>query len=327
MITLPIEEATGLVVKAMMRAGLAEADARIIADHLMDCELRGLSYGGLSRALTVLDRLAKPVEPVRPLRIERETPVSALVDGGNQPAYVAAYRATELAIAKGRAQGIGAVGLYNTWMSGMLSYYMEMLTRAGLAGMAFASSAWTVAPWESSEGRFGTNPLAFGFPTDGDPIIFDAGVSSTMVSEAVMHQRLGTRLPEGRGYDAAGRPSTDPAEVLQGAFSVWGGAKGSGLGMAVQLIGLLCNGEVVPPARKDQCMLILALDPGLLGDAAAFRAKAADYAARIRAARPLDAQKTARVPFERSLRTRRVALSRGTIEVADEVHAALRRLA
>ena len=190
---LRIEEATQLVVKAMVRAGLSNDDARIIADHLIDCELRGVSYGGLSRALTVLERLAKPVEPAVPMKVTQRSSISALVDGGNQVGYVVAFRGTELAIEKARAHGLGLVGVYNTWLSGMLSYYMEQITRAGLVGMAFASCAWSVAPLESSERRFGTNPLAFGFPTGGDPIIFDGGVSSTMGSEAVMHKRLGKR--------------------------------------------------------------------------------------------------------------------------------------
>ena len=307
----------------MVRAGLAAEDARVVADHLIDCELRGVSYGGLSRALTVLERLAKPVEPAVPVQITQRSSISALVDGGNQVGYVVAFRATELAIEKAQAHGLGLVGVYNTWLSGMLCHYMEQITRAGLVGMAFASCAWSVAPLGSSERRFGTNPLAFGFPTGGDPIIFDGGVSSTMGSEAVMHKRLGKPLPEGRGYDLDGRPSTDPAKVLEGAFSVWGGAKGSGLGMVVQLLGFLCNGEVVPPAHKDQCQLILALKPDLLVDRSEFEKKAADYAARVRNARPLPGGKAPRLPFERSLEARRSALARGTLEVPEELHAAL----
>jgi LDH2 family malate/lactate/ureidoglycolate dehydrogenase len=315
-----IEAAAQLVMQALLRAGLAAADAKLVADHVIDCELRGVAYGGLSRALTVAERLATG-GPRTPLTITSKSSISAMVDGGNQPGYVVAFRATEVARERALQHGIGLVGLHNTWLTGMLSYYMEMLTGAGYVGMAFASSKWHVAPLESAEGRFGANPMAFGFPTETDPIIFDASVSNIMVSDVVLHQRLGRPLPAGSGYTAGGQPTTDAAEVLRGALSVWGGHRGSALGMVIQLLGFLANAEVVPPKDRDQCQLIVALDPRLLVDD--FPAKASAYASHVRSARPLEDGKAPRLPFERSLAARRAALARGTIEVADEVHAAL----
>lgn len=326
MALLKIDDARALVLRLMTKFGHDETEAGIIAEHLIDCELRGLGYGGLSRAVSVAEKIRTSPEPRKPFRIERSTPVSALVDGGNQTGYLAAHYATELAIGKAREQGIGVVGVYNTWMTGMFAYYMEMLTRAGLVGMAFGSSAWRVAPHGSSEGRFGTNPLAFGFPTDADPIIYDAAVSSTMVSEAVMHQRLGTALPEGRAYAPSGAPTTDPGEALEGAFSVWGGYKGSGLGIVVQLFGLLCNSEVRPTLPKDCATLIVALQPELLVDPQVFLARASEYARAVRSARRTDEKEPVRLPFDRSAEVRRRTLERGTIEVPDAVHQELMAL-
>jgi delta1-piperideine-2-carboxylate reductase len=320
---LQIEETTQLVVKTMLRAGLDAHDAGIVAGHLIDCELRGAAYGGLSRAVTVAERLAS-CGPRAPLTVMEKSSISAMINGGNQPGYVVAHRATGIARDKALAHGVGLVGLHNTWLTGMLSYYMEMLTGAGLVGMAFASSQWRVAPLGSAEARFGANPMAFGFPTEGDPIIFDAGVSNMMVSDVVLHQRLGRPLPEGSGFGADGQPTTDPAELLRGVFSVWGGHRGSALGMVVQLLGFLANAEVVPPRDKDQCQLIVALDPRLLVDD--FESKASAYADHVRTARPLQAGTRPRLPFERSAATRRAALARGTLEVPGEVLAALAAL-
>ena len=320
MIVIEIEEARALVHRLMRKLDHGEAQCAIIADHMIDCELRGFAYGGLSRAVSLAEKLKASPEPRQPLRIQRSTPVSALIDGGNQAGYLTVHYATEIALQKAREHGIGIAGVFNTWMTGMFSYYMEMLTNAGLIGMAFGSSAWRVAPYASSEGRFGTNPLAFGFPTEGDPVIFDAAVSSTMIADAVMHKRLGKALPAGRAYAPDGAPTTDPDAALEGAFSVWGGHKGSGLGMVVQLFGLLCNSEVRPIPHKDCATLIVAMQPDLLIDAAVFRARAAQYADAIRAARPVEGSEAMRMPFERSLAARRRNLERGTLEVPEAVH-------
>ena len=41
-----IEEARVLAIRVMVALDHSEADAAIVADHLIDCELRGLHYGG-----------------------------------------------------------------------------------------------------------------------------------------------------------------------------------------------------------------------------------------------------------------------------------------
>ena len=52
--------------------------------------------------------------------------------------------------------------------------------------IASNASPW-VAPFGGTEGRFGTNPICYGFPTaQRDPIIWDIGTSSIMHAEVVL---------------------------------------------------------------------------------------------------------------------------------------------
>ena len=67
-----------------------------------------------------------------------------------------------------------------------------------------------VAPHGGTQGRFGTNPIAFGFPTDGDPIIYDIGTSAVMYGSVHLARRLGEELPPGSAFDPDGAPTTDP---------------------------------------------------------------------------------------------------------------------
>jgi LDH2 family malate/lactate/ureidoglycolate dehydrogenase len=240
-----------------------------------------------------------------------------LLDGGDQAGYLVGHRATVMGIEKAKTQGIAIAGMYNTWFTGMFAHYMEMATKEGLVAMAAGSSDWRVAPTGSNEALFGTNPMAFGFPSMEDPIIMDAGVSSIMISEATLARRLGQELKEGIAYDVDGNPTRDPAEGLEGAFTVWGGHKGSAFGIIIQMFGLLCNGALKPDPLSDCCLFLMFMKPDLLVDEAVLRRQVSGYAKTVRDARRIDENTPVRMPFDRSARDRAERLKDGHIEVAD----------
>lgn len=324
---LTVSQARDLARSVMEALGHERGEAELVADHLIDCELRGLAYGGLARALSIAERLARSGDRRRPLAIERETPVSARIDGGDRIGYLVAERATRLAIDKALASGIAVVGAHDTWYTGMLSYYAERAAAEGLVTMIASNASPWVAPAGGSEGRFGTNPICFGFPSTGDPFIWDIGTSEIIHAQVVLAGRLGHGLPEGVAFDPEGRPTRDPAAALAGCFAPWGGHKGAGLGLVVQLLGVLAGSPLQPPELAGFGFLIVALRPGLLGDEAAFRRQVADYAELLRGTRPLEPGGHVRVPFERSAAERRRRLAEDAIELPEPLYRQLTEIA
>lgn len=321
---LAIDEARRLIEAAMKAARFSPGEAAIIADHLLDCELRGVTMGGLSRALTVVEHFGH--QPARsPLRITRETAVSAAIEGGSNIGYLIGHAATGLAIEKARQSGIGVVSAHCAIFSGMLSYYAERITEAGFVCIATSSVGPMVAPEGGTQAMFGTNPVAMGFPSSDAPVIWDIGTSRIMLAEAVLAGRLGHGIPDDLAFDADGRPTTDPARALEGAFRVWGGHKGSGLATSVQLLGMMAGA----PARQDRYgsigIFIQAIDPALFGDAEEFSRKVAEFAETLRKSRPEHEGRPVRVAFDRSRSLRERHLAQGTIEVDDSLVAALMR--
>ena len=116
-VRMSVPEATALGIRALARLGYVEEDARIIVDQLIDNALCGYKFAGLPRILAIAGD-AKTRNSRSPVRIVHETPVSALLDGGNNVGYIAAYRGAEMAIKKARAMGIASVGVYNSYFSG-----------------------------------------------------------------------------------------------------------------------------------------------------------------------------------------------------------------
>lgn len=320
---LTVAEARSLAERVMGVIGYEPSDAGLIADHLIDCELRGLHYGGLARAVSIAERLAGTGHCGQPIRIEKETPVSARIDGGDGIGYVVAYRATEIAIEKAAASGIAVVGANNTWYTGMLSYYAEMAARQDLVSIIASNTSPWVAPHGASEARFGTNPICFGFPSAADPVIWDIGTAAIIHAEVTLAGRLGRQLPVGVAFDSKGAPTRHPAAALDGAFAAWASHKGLGLGMAVQLLGVLTGAPFAPPNLAEFGFLIVAIRPDLLTSADAFKSSAAEYADWVRMARPVESGAPVRMPFDRSRAARQKRLADDAVEVEDSIHAAL----
>lgn len=318
---LSIDDARRLAEQSMVAVGHTDEEAAIIADHLVDCELRGLAFGGLARAVSIIERIQATTEPRRPITVVKETAVSAAIDGGDQVGYLVGRTATDMAIEKAQQSGIACVGAYESWYTGMFSYYLEAITKEGLVGMVAGSGGHIVAPFGGTQGRFATNPIAFGFPSSsGDPVIWDIGTSSITLAEVFVAGRRGEQLPEGRAFDSEGNPTQDPMAALGGAFTVWGGHRGSGLAVVVQLLGMMCGAAMAPDGLRDVGFFLLVVDPGLLTSADEFPQRVQEYADLIRSTRPVDPERPVRVPFERSAAERAHRLAAGTIEVDDAVH-------
>lgn len=321
-----IAEARTLAVEALRGLKFDHEDAAITADHLVDAALRGVTFGSLPRILAIAEKLDES-DRRSPIRIIRETPVSALLDGGDQVGYVVAHTATRIAIDKAKSTGIAIVGANNTWYTGLFAYYMEMATREGLVAFAAGNGPAIVAPEGAVEPRMGTNPISFGFPSSGDPVIWDIGTCAIMHGELLLHRRLGEPLPDGVAQDDDGRPTRDPAAALAGAIKAWGGHKGSGLSIVVQTLGALCDCPVISPGMREMSYLVIAFDPQILMPDGSYPERVAELSQAIRSAKPIDPGKPIRMPFDRSASERRRRRTENAIEVPDVVVEGLKRLA
>jgi LDH2 family malate/lactate/ureidoglycolate dehydrogenase len=189
--------------------------------------------------------------------------------------------------------------------------------------MIAGSGPQRVAPHGGTEGRFGTNPIAFGFPSVDTPVLWDIGTAAVMSGEVMLKQRLGKPLPDGSAFDAEGQPTRDPLAALNGAFAVWGGHKGSGLAMAIQLLGMMCGASAAPAVVRDCGFFLVVINPELLTPAEDYKKRVSDYADSLRATRPLHREQPVRVPFERSAAERLRRLEADAIEVPNHIYRAL----
>lgn len=326
---LSVREATELGEAALRKIGYEPEQAEAICAHLVDAAACGYAFAGLPRILEIYEdkRLAQPRHP---LQVMHETPVSALVDGGNNIGYFAVYKATRMAIDKAKQSGIALIGMYDSGLSGRNAYYVEMMAREGLVGMLF-SGAWpVVAPEGGKRPMLGTNPLAAAFPTGGKhPMVIDLGTAAVMRGELALRARLGEPLPEGVAIDEAGRPTTDPQAALKGSLLTFGGRdkhKGYALSLMVQTLGAIA-GAAIPHGRpRDYAHLIIAFRPDLLMPAEQMKGYVDQLIAEIKATPTQEGVPGVRIPSERAFAERDRARAEGLL-VDHKVAEGLRILA
>lgn len=318
MIQLSQDDAHTLVVSVLVRYGMPEAHACDVATHLIEATISGYAFAGLPRVPAIVAELIRR-GPGGTIRVTDQTSVSATIDGAGVNGYVVSLVAVQKAIEIGSASGIAVVGGFNTWFSGRLAYYVERIAKAGLVAMHAANTAARVAPFGGAERILGTNPLAFAFPCGGEPVVLDIGTSAVTWGETLLRQATNRPLEAGVAVDAEGRDTSDPAEALAGAFLTWGGARGSAIAIAAQMLAILGGSEPVVRDEGLSGFFFLALTPGLLMREEEFVARTAQLRETVRRSRPAAGRNAVRMPGDRSQQARR-AVANSKVEVDPAVY-------
>jgi LDH2 family malate/lactate/ureidoglycolate dehydrogenase len=161
--------------------GMPEENAETTADVLSWADLHGVDSHGISMipGYDGLRRSGRAKMDAQP-KIVRETPVSAVVDGGGGLGHVPGHFAMSTAIGKAKAVGVGIAVVKHSAHFGAAGYYSLMAARAGLVGMSCTSaSGIQVAPTFGKQARLGTDPWSFAAPSaDGVPFLLDMATTT-----------------------------------------------------------------------------------------------------------------------------------------------------
>ena len=223
--------------------GLPDEDAAIVADNLIQAELSGISSHGITRMDMYVKKLDSGlINKTGEIKILADGPATLLVDGCNCMGMVAAVKAVRLGIAKAREAGATVVGVRNSNHFGTASYYTQMVAGEGMLGISMTNAQAHMAPWGAAQSFLGTNPLSFGLPTAGDPIVLDMATSVVARGKLLIAAEKGESIPLGWALDADGNPTTDPSEAAKGSMLPIAGPKGYGLSMFIDLLSGLITG-------------------------------------------------------------------------------------
>jgi L-2-hydroxycarboxylate dehydrogenase (NAD+) len=321
MVRIGVPEFRSLCLEAFRANGFTAAEALACADELVDAECRGRRAHGLAMLGRLLEWKSRAGEPVTTF----DSPVSAHIAGNGALGPLLAATAMEMAIAKARDGSVGLVGVRNASAFLTAGYQSRRAAEEGLIGISLSVAASKVAPWGGAEPLIGTNPIGIGIPSDEGPIVVDVAVGQLTVAEVRRAARDGVPLPAGAAIDAGGEPTVDPAIALDGALLPFGGHKGSGIGMVVELLAGAFVGTLVGREKDGRGMLFVAIDPDALGGGNSLASSAARFATEVRASTPRGGFSEVLMPGDRGNRLRERAEVDG-IAVDDQALERLRGL-
>src|SRR5882672_9317518 len=294
--------------KAILLAwGMPEENAETTADVLSWADLHGVDSHGISM-LPGYDRLRRTGRAnieARP-QIVKETPISALVDGGGGLGHVPAHFAMQVAIDKAKVSGMAIAAVRNSAHFGATGYYTLMAAKAGLIGMACTSaSSIQVAPTFGKEAKLGTDPWSFAAPSaDSNPFLLDMATTTVAAGRIRNKANEGLSTPPGWVLDKEGMPSNDPlvAREKGGFLTSLGGSpenssyKGYGLSVMVNILAACLSGSTLitdpehtkKPVGMDIGHFFMAIDPAIFRGAGDFEADVATFLGALRATQPID---------------------------------------
>jgi ureidoglycolate dehydrogenase (NAD+) len=261
------ERLRALVGELFVRAGMAEANARTVAEVLVWAELRGMGSHGVMRVPRYVEWMRRGDLNGRPQISTRESGATITVEADRAAGPVAMMRAAELAIAKARETGISLALVRSTTHTGAIGYYTQLGARQGMAMIAITASVPNMAYHGARAAGVSTAPLSIAVPGDDEPLALDMGSGVISMGKLAQARRIRERLAEGSALDAQGNPTTD-ARAASIPLPL-GGPKGSGLALLIECLASLLAGnpilaealEGTPKGKRHyQNALIIAID-------------------------------------------------------------------
>lgn len=219
-------------------------DAELLAETLVGADLRGCHSHGVLRVPEYVLKLKEGgVDPAGKPRVVHDTKAALVVDGNNSMGQIGSSFAMREAIRRAHKCNLALAAVRGSNHCGAMAYYAMLALQDDMIGIAATNALPTMAPWGSVDKILGINPLAVAIPAgEEDPVVLDAAFSGSSHGKIRVYHQKGESIPPDWAFDSDGRPTTDPAEAIEGLLQPIGGYKGTGLALVMGILSSLLSG-------------------------------------------------------------------------------------
>jgi len=233
------------IIALFSACGVKADQCEAVASNMVWSELVGRCNFGVSRIPIHIERLEKGVlKPVCQPRFESISASCARLDADNGFGHFAGEIGMEKAVELARETGIGIVGVNNSNFFGTGAYFVDLAAKQGMVSLAMSNSFPKVVAYGGTKAVLGTNPFAFGAPRqNGENLMVDFATSSLAGSTVREYLGRGEPLPDGLAVLPNGDPLSDPARIGEGSLTPFGGPKGYGIALMVEILAGILTGS------------------------------------------------------------------------------------
>jgi LDH2 family malate/lactate/ureidoglycolate dehydrogenase len=182
-------------------------------------------------------------------RIKRQPAVEVIykapgvihVDGDHAFGHLPSYRAIDALCEIADRQGVAVATVGRSSHHGATGCYTLAAAQRGYAALGMTHADALVVPHDGVDRFYGTNPLSFAVPLEGEePLLLDMATSSVPLNRVLLRRATGAALPADVAVDADGQATTDPhrAAALLPLGGEAYGYKGAGL---AGMVDILCS--------------------------------------------------------------------------------------
>jgi LDH2 family malate/lactate/ureidoglycolate dehydrogenase len=333
---LPAADLVAFAKALLVAAGSPPANAKIVADALVDADIEGLGSHGTMLLSMYLERIAAgSIVPGAEGRVVSDTGTRIVIDAENGFGHVSAEKAVAIAVERAKTHGLAVVAVRNAFHLGAAGRFARAMALNGCVGIAMANTRPLMPAPGGAERIVGNNPVAIAVPAGPEPIVLDLALSAGAMGKIRLADGRGEAIPDGWATNAEGVPTTDPGEAIRGMLLPAAGAKGFGLAVMVDLLaGGLSSGAIgdqVQPLYGDMAVpygsanLFIAIDISGFRPLADYEAAASAFGDKVRASKLAPGAGSVRMPGDRAAAAHRDC--GGTCRLASATVAGLRTAA
>ena len=279
---------TQIAATILHKAGAELERAQAVAEHLVIANLKGHDSHGVGMIPNYVKSIMSDlIHPQNDALLTRDSGAVLSFDGNLGFGRVVGIQAMDQGIARAKSHGISCVALGNAAHLGRIGAFAEHCAAAGLISTHYVNVVGhdpMVVAYGGRDRRFITNPFCCAVPrADGNHVVLDMATTTVAAGKVRVAYMKGEPVPEHSLVDRNGLETTDASVIFSkdggGAMQPFGLHKGYGLMVMCELLGGALGGNFTMQPGNQRAgatlnnMLSIILDPGAIGDLAAYDAE------------------------------------------------------